>query len=359
MANSAKRDPNGTWHIQYRYTDWTGKKRKSSKKGFKTKKEAEDWLAHFLLQQASDPSMTLKDFWEIYMEDMKKRLKETTVANKEQIFQNCILPYFGDTPINEITAAKIRKWQGEMMEKNFKPTYLKSIQNQLSAVMNYAVRFYDLKSNPCKKAGPMGKNDADEKPYWTLEEFNKFADAISDKHEAWMGFQILFWTGMRVGELLALKVDDIDLENKTIRIDEGYTRFKGRDIISTPKTENSIRVITIHDELRDSIEEYIGCLYRPRPGSRLFPEKTKRFFEHEMDRGIELSGVKRITVHCTRHSHATMLVGMGISPVEVAKRLGHKKVTTTIETYCQSSMENQVKIADTLGKVSKGEENAM
>lgn len=205
----------------------------------------------------------------------------------------------------------------------------------------------------------MGKNDADEKPYWTLEEFNKFADAISDKHEAWIGFQILFWTGIRVGELLALKVEDIDLENKTIRIDEGYTRLKGKDIISTPKTENSIRVITIHDELRDALEEYLGCLYRPRPGSRLFPEKTKRFFEHEMERGIELSGVRRITVHCTRHSHATMLVGMGISPVEVAKRLGHKKVTTTIETYCHSSMENQMRIADSLGKVSKGEVDAV
>lgn len=262
-------------------------------------------------------------------------------------------------PINEITAAKIRKWQCEMMELGYKPTYLKSIHNQLSAVMNYAVTFYDLRSNPCKKAGPMGKNDADEKPYWTLEEFNKFADAISDKHEAWIGFQILFWTGIRVGELLALKVEDIDLENKTIRIDEGYTRLKGKDIISTPKTENSIRVITIHDELRDALEEYIGCLYRPRPGSRLFPEKTKRFFEHEMERGIELSGVRRITVHCTRHSHATMLVGMGISPVEVAKRLGHKKVTTTIETYCHSSMENQMRIADSLGKVSKGEADAV
>ena len=359
MANSAKRDANGTWHIQFRYTDWTGTQRKSSRKGFKTKKEAEEWLNHFLLQQASDPSMNLNDFWEIYKEDMSKRLKETTMANKEHIMRCKVLPYFGDMSINEITAAKIRTWQGEMMEQGFKPTYLKSIHNQLSAVMNYAVNFYDLKSNPCKKAGSMGKAKADERPFWTLEEFNKFLDAVSDKHESWMGFQILFWTGMRVGELLALKVEDIDLENRTIRIDESYTRLGKKDIIGTPKTEASIRTVTIHEELAESLQEYMACLYRPRPSSRLFPEKTKRFFEHEMERGIKASGVKKITVHCLRHSHASMLVDLKFSPLEIAKRLGHGKVTTTIETYCHPAMDAQERIASKLGEVKRGEDDAM
>jgi len=72
MSCSAKRDPNGTWHIQYRWTDWTGTKKKSQKRGFKTKKEAEEWHAHFIMQQTSDPTMTLNDFWEIYKADMEK-----------------------------------------------------------------------------------------------------------------------------------------------------------------------------------------------------------------------------------------------------------------------------------------------
>ena len=122
---------------------------------------------------------------------MGKRLKETTIENKEHIWRCKIEPYFGDLPINEITPSRIRRWQSEMIEKGFKPTYLKSINSQLSAVMNYAVRFYDLRSNPCMKAGSMGKGRADERPYWTLDEFNKFSDAISNKHEAWMGFQIM------------------------------------------------------------------------------------------------------------------------------------------------------------------------
>lgn len=354
MANSAKKDANGTWQIQYRYKDWTGESKKSMKRGFRTKKEAEEWLNRFLLQKASNPDMPLKELWEIYKDDMSNRIKETTMSTKEHIVVTKILPYFGDTPINEITPAKIRKWQNEMMSKGFKATYLKTINNQLTAMLNYAVNFCELKSNPCHKAGAMGKNKADERPHWTLVEFNRFLEAVSDKHQSWIGFQIMFWTGIRVGELLALKVDDFDYENKTLRIDESYARLNGKDIISSPKTENSIRTITIHDELADYIKEYILCLYDHNSSSRLFPERTKEFFEHEIERGIEKSGVKKITVHCLRHSHASMLVEMGFSPMEIAKRLGHGRVTTTIETYCHANDNSQQRMADALGKISTG-----
>ena len=297
MSCNAKKDPNGTWRIQYRWTDWTGTKKKSQKRGFKTKKEAEEWYAHFMLQQSSDPTMTLADFWEIYKADMEKRLRKTTMKQKEYVMNDKVLPYFGKTLINEITAPMIRKWQGEMMEKGFKPTYLKTIHNQLSAILNYAVNFYDLRSNPCRKAGSMGKSKADERPYWTLEEFQKFSDAIMYKQDSLIAFQILFWTGMRIGELLALQVKDIDFEQGRLTVDESLTRLDGEDLIMAPKTESSVRVITIHKELHEELKEYIATLYHVRPGTRLFAGRTKSFFEHEMERGIKLAGVKKITVH--------------------------------------------------------------
>ena len=151
----------------------------------------------------------------------------------------------------------------------------------------------------------------------------------------------------------------IDFEQGTITVDESLTRLDGEDLITAPKTESSVRVITIHKELQEELKEYIATLYHVRPGTRLFAGRTKSFFEHEMERGIKLSGVKKITVHCTRHSHASMLVQMGFSPVEIAKRLGHGKVTTTIETYCHQSMDAQEKIADRLGKVERGEESGV
>ena len=148
MSCRAKKDPNGTWHIQYRWTDWTGQKKKSQKRGFATNRDAEEWYAHFMLQQSSDPTMPLSDFWVIYKADMEKRLRKSTMKQKEYAMRNNILPDFGTTPINQISAPMIRKWQAEMIAKGYKPTTLKTINNHLNCVMNYAVKFYDLRSNP-------------------------------------------------------------------------------------------------------------------------------------------------------------------------------------------------------------------
>lgn len=189
--------------------------------------------------------------------------------------------------------------------------------------------------------------------YWTLEEFNQFENAIIDKRTSWIAFKVLFWTGIRMGELLALTIEDVDFEDRTIRITKSLNRMDGQDIITPPKTEHSIRTITMPDELAQDLKEYIGSIYRPKPKKRIFFEITKSYLEHEMKRGIQLSGVKRIHVHCLRHSHASMLVQMGFNPVEIANRLGHGKVTTTIETYCHPSLDAQVKMAERLSKVEK------
>ncbi len=259
MSCNAKKDPNGTWRIQYRWTDWTGTKKKSQKRGFKTKKEAEEWYAHFMLQQSSDPTMTLADFWEIYKADMEKRLRKTTMKQKEYVMNDKVLPYFGKTPINEITAPMIRKWQGELIEKGFKPTYLKTIHNQLSAILNYAVNFYDLRSNPCRKAGSMGKSKADERPYWTLEEFQKFSDAIMDKQDSWIGFQILFWTGMRIGD----DDDKIRLNQRKPSKYKGLRRFgpeKNLQRINKFMKERPIFYKNLI-QMKENIRFYLRCFY--------------------------------------------------------------------------------------------------
>lgn len=215
MSCSAKRDPNGTWHIQYRWTDWTGTKKKSQKRGFKTKKEAEEWYAHFMLKQSSDPTMTLGDFWEIYKADMEKRLRKTTMKQKEYVMNDKVLPYFGKTPINEITAPMIRKWQGEMMEKGFKPTYLKTIHNQLSAILNYAVNFYDLRSNPCRKAVSMETRNSLTK---ALQQMG-FAKTVSKKENetvAWQQRERSYLTDLCREKGIDIEVLGIQRDNLTL-----------------------------------------------------------------------------------------------------------------------------------------------
>ena len=217
---TVEKDPNtGKWLIQYRYKDWTGKSHKSTKRGFRTKKEAEEWYRSFLLKQNRSLDMKFSDFTALYMEDMRHRLREHTIIQKEYVLPDKLIPYFGEKKMNEITVADIRAWQNAMIKEGYQPTYLKHIHNQLSAIFNYAVNYYDLGSNPCKKACSMGKSKADEMQFWTKEEFEKFSDCLMDKRLSWLSFQILFWTGIRIGELLALTFEDVDMESEAFERD--------------------------------------------------------------------------------------------------------------------------------------------
>ena len=337
----------GKWLIQYRYTDWQGKRRKSTKRGFATKREAEEWLRNFFITQKADFDMKFEDFWKMYCADMETRLREHTMRTKKYIVELKILPYFGNKRVNDITAADIRQWQNELIKIGYSPTYLKTINNQLSAIFNYAVRYYDLKSNPCAKAGSMGKSKAEEMDFWTGEEFRKFIDSVMNKRLSYMAFMTLYWTGMRLGELLALNPKDVDLEKRTISITKSYQRLGKKDVITPPKTPKSKRVITIPEFLAADIKDYMDSLYDLQEDDRLFPI-TKYYLEHEMQRGIKESGVKRIRVHDLRHSHASMLIELGFSPLEIANRLGHEKVKTTLNTYAHLYPNKQTKLAERL-----------
>ena len=292
----------GKWLIQYRYTDWQGKRRKSTKRGFATKREAEEWLRNFLITQKADFDMKFADFWKMYCADMETRLREHTMRTKKYIVELKILPYFGNKRVNDITAADIRQWQNELIKMGYSPTYLKTINNQLSAIFNYAVRYYDLKSNPCAKAGSMGKSKAEEMDFWTGEEFRRFIDSVMNKRLSYMAFMTLYWTGMRLGELLALNPKDVDLEKRTIAITKSYQRLGKKDVITPPKTSKSKRVITIPEFLAADIKDYMDSLYDLQEDDRLFPI-TKYYLEHEMQRGIKESGVKQIRVHDLRHPY--------------------------------------------------------
>ena len=344
----------GKWLIQYRYTDWQGKRRKSTKRGFATKREAEEWLRNFLITQKADFDMKFADFWKMYCADMETRLREHTMRTKKYIVELKILPYFGNKRVNDITAADIRQWQNELIKMGYSPTYLKTINNQLSAIFNYAVRYYDLKSNPCAKAGSMGKSKAEEMDFWTGEEFRRFIDSVMNKRLSYMAFMTLYWTGMRLGELLALNPKDVDLEKRTISITKSYQRLGKKDVITPPKTSKSKRVITIPEFLAADIKDYMDSLYDLQEDDRLFPI-TKYYLEHEMQRGIKESGVKRIRVHDLRHSHASMLIELGFSPLEIANRLGHEKVETTLNTYSHLYPNKQTKLAERLDREYKGD----
>ena len=342
----------GKWLIQYRYTDWKGNRKKSTKRGFSTKREAEEWLRNFLMSQQADFNMSFEEFVKLYYEDMTPRLREHTMKTKKHIIELKIIPFFGKKSMNTITPADIRKWQNELLLKNYSQTYLRTINNQLTAIFNYATQYYDLKNNPCKKAGSIGKNKAEEMNFWTKEEFSMFIEGVMDKQRSYTAFMVLFWTGMRIGELLALTPSDIDFEEKTIHISKSYQRIDGRDVITPPKTQKGNRIITVPDFLLADLKDYMNNIYCLEDNDRLFPV-TKYYMEHEMKRGVKNSGVKHIRIHDIRHSHCAMLMEMGITPLEAAERLGHERVETTLNTYAHLYPNKQRKLSDKLEQIYK------
>ena len=243
------------WKVQVYYKDWKGNRKRKQKRGFRTKGEAKEWERDFLQQQSQGVDIEFGNFLEIYYKDMDVRLRESTMSMKRYIIELKIRPYFEKKVLSEITVADIRAWQNELLSykdkngKGYAPTYLKTINCQLTAIFNYAIRYYNLPGNPCKKAGAIGKSKGEPKDFWMQDEFNEFLKTVEDKPDARLAFLVLYWTGMRIGELLALTYYDVNLEEKTISINKSYQRLKGKDVITQPKTPKSIRVITMPDFL--------------------------------------------------------------------------------------------------------------
>ena len=254
-----KEKETGTWRVLYRYTDWTGEKKQTQKRGFKTKREALAWEREQLDKKTADLDMTFKSFIELYTADMQTRLKENTWGTKEHIIRTKLLPYFGKLKMCNITAQQIIIWQNELLNykdkngKPYSPVYLKTIQNQMSAIFNHAVRYYNLRENPCQRAGGMGKKKSREMLFWTKEEYLKFSEAMMDKPQSFYAFEMLYWCGIREGELLALTPADFDFEACTVTINKSYQRLRGEDVITTPKTEKSNRTITMPQFLADEM----------------------------------------------------------------------------------------------------------
>lgn len=191
-----KNEKNGTWYVQFRYTDWQGLRQQKLKRGFATKREAQEWEREFLMQKQADVTMSFESFAELYEKDIKPRLKENTWLTKESIIEKKILPYFAKRRLCDITAKDVIEWQNEIRKltdksgSKYSQTYLKTVHNQLSALFNHAVRYYGLKSNPAAIAGNMGTEERKEMQFWTLEEYKKFSEAMMDKTISFYAFEI-------------------------------------------------------------------------------------------------------------------------------------------------------------------------
>ncbi|MBS7298295.1 MAG: tyrosine-type recombinase/integrase [Eubacteriales bacterium] len=338
-------DKNGkdlvNYRVDYSYIDPVTKERKRTcKRGFSLLREATKWQQEELPDLIRElegirpqiETMTMGEFVDIYLDDVEgDTCRITTLMNKQSIIENKILPYFKDMRVCEIKPLDIERWQKTLLKatckngKHLSPTYLHTILNQLNALLNHAVRLYDLPINPMYKVKKIGsKTPKNEPKFWTLEEYLTFVQTIKLNPIFYYAFQVLFWCGLRLGELLALTLDDIDFENATLNIRHSYQKINGEAYLSDTKTVNGIRKVYLPQRLVDELQDYTNGLYIKDNKTHIFPV-SKSNMHNIMNKGCEECGVKRITIHGLRHSHISLLADMGITEAVIASRVGHKR----------------------------------
>lgn len=335
------------YYCSFYYTDWQGKRKKKKKEGFTLARDAKEWERDFLNKAAANCDMKFSALCEYYLEDYKTRRRPTTAKNREYSILKHFLPVFGDMQLSAITPVTVRNWQNTVINAGYAETFQRSLNSYLSAIFNYAVKYYNLKDNPVRLAGSIGKGHAGRIDFWTVDEFNRFTAALTTEtpfsrqhiHRAantetlLFAFNVLFYTGLRIGEFLALTVSDYNAAEQTLNINKSLAVLNGAPIIQPPKTTKSKRIISIPAKLCAMFDRYIASMYEPQPEERLFPMLNKHGLAKALKTTAKLAGIKAIRLHDLRHSHASMLIELNISPLAISERLGHDDVKTTLNTY--------------------------
>lgn len=345
--------PTGRWMTRFYYTNHLGKRTQKKQSGFKSKAEANAFEREFIMKREGSPELSFQTLYEDYKEDLTPRIKKTTMQTKKYAIEKRILPHFKNRSIIEITPKDVRDWQNWIMgqtTKSGKPltqTYVRYLHSQLTSIFGFAVKFYNLPSNPAQKAGTIGETIADKMDFWTLEEFNKAMAGFEEFNEYYFMYHLLFFSGMRVGELQALTLNDFDFENKTVSITKTYARYKKTDLITTPKTKKSNRVVVLPKFLFNMLEQYLDYLNNYSRETRLY-FRSKYHIAKQLELAAERANVKRIRVHDLRHSHASHLIEMGVNTLLIQERLGHKDIETTLRTYSHLYPDKQNELAKQL-----------
>lgn len=353
-----KDEKRNRWYVKFKYKDWTGTRKDVTKRGFLTKRDALQWEREFMAQKSGSLDVTFATFVKTYRGDREPRLKESTVMTKDNIIDKHILPYFGKRALRDITSSDVIKWQNAMLAfrdeqgKPYSKSYLKTVHNQLSAIFNHAVRFYKLPENPARIAGNMGTERGIQMQFWTKEQYLKFAEAAMDCPLAYYCFEVLYWGGIREGELLALTPADFDFESQQMSISKTYHMLNGKEYITEPKTPKSIRKVHMPDFLVEEIKDFMEMQYGLKSTDRLFPT-GKSFLYRMMEKYSKEAGVPKIRIHDLRHSHVSLLIDMGFSAVAIAERMGHESIDITYR-YAHLFPSVQTEMASKLNGMREG-----
>jgi len=333
-----RRHPKSPDRWQVRYIDPQGKERS---KNFARKVDAEKYLHTVEVQKIrgewTDPAAGKTRFseWASQVEATRPNRRDSTRARDSSYLRNLILPTFEDAELGAVQPSEIRAWIADLQDQGYAPATIGKAYQLLSRAFRVAVADGLIARTPCREI-KLPKDDRDEKRFLTASEAEHLADAIDRRYRA----MILTgtYTGLRFGELAALRTNDLDMLRRTLRVDEQLSRQGSWKMVAGPlKSKKAYRTIGIPaflcDELAIHLTEY------PAESDLVFshaeggPLDYNRFRRRHWNPAVEASVGSPCTPHDLRHTHVAMLISENQSPRYIADRLGHESTRTVLDVY--------------------------
>ena len=338
------------WYCQFYIKDWTGKNRHIVKRGFDKKSEALKYEVDYKSNYIATNDVTFSTLVVKYLENYKLNNRASSTQTIEGRLDK-ITPYFGKMKLSEITPDKIIEWTQTMNKEGLSASYLKTIMTTFGATFNFARIIYGYKDNPLKHIKPPKVSKHETMKIWTPDQYNLFIGQVKNE-EYRLAFDILFYTGCRVGECLALCPSDI-LPNKAIQITKTIMTLHNplRYEIGPTKTYSSRRIVTIPEFLYNNIQVHLKKLYKVIDNEPFFYCRPFAL-RNQIKKISEAMDLPRIRIHDFRHSHASLLIDMGANVLLIAQRLGHQNPQITLKVYAHLFPDKQETIASALNQFS-------
>lgn len=360
MAYFRKRGEFWSYTVDVGRDPTTGKRKQKVVSGFKTKREAEKACAELVTEYergnlvVSASKDTLGAFMADFMQNtVKNDVNANTYDGQLGLMNNHIIPKLGNTKLQKLTPMDIQKFYNQLLSEGLSPGTIHNIGNLLGKTLRVASEWgFAVKNVASLVRKPSYKQT--KMNVWTQEEVERFlTDTKSCRFHPF--YLIALTTGMRLGEILALDWDHINFKKNLIQVEQTVV-YAGNDIYIKPstKTDSSSRSVTIPDFVvnylkRLKLEQLPNQLNLVIPGIKS-PIVYNSTINKAYKQNLKLSTVTPIRIHDMRHTHATLLLQAGENIKVVSERLGHAKVTTTLNTYAHVLPNMQKSLAENLEK---------
>ncbi|MEB6297566.1 site-specific integrase [Staphylococcus xylosus] len=353
MQHDLKLSPNiykdakrGTYYFRITYYDKTNTRQFITRKGFKQCKEAVIKCNEIMDEIEGIGKINKLPFYKLveeYIDWYSARRKASSLKSLKIHANNHLIPYFKSMDVFNMTTQDVMKFQNKKMKEGRSGEYLKKMHVFLVSILNHAMKYHDLGRNVASLVGNYEIETKKRLNYWTLEQFNQFYEALPSIQQK-LFFKLLFYSGARKGEIRALKWEDVNFDDDYIHINK--TDYHGE--VTAPKTKAATRDIYLPTHMMDDLRKYLiwykeNNIYKEN--YVLFGTFFKALNESTIDRWFT-STLKvldetlpdgetfpRIVIHELRHSHASMLVNHGASPMIIAQRLGHSSTEEVTSRY--------------------------